>query len=405
MKQEKQTNDSSMSLSKQRKLQRQKEIQQKKRQDKINKIIGILVIVAIIVGIGSYVGYKVYRKATKIVASDDYSKYIADNGFIDGVTATSAIKLADYKNITVPLSEIEYSDESVEADIQKKLEENKTLDKKTTAAIADGDKVNIDYIGSVDGVEFEGGNSNGEGSDLEIGSGSFIDDFEQQLIGHKVGDNVTVEVTFPADYSQNPDLAGKDAVFQVTVNGIYVTPEFTDAFVKEKLSDFASTTDEYRTYLKDTNYNTNLEKWISDYLVKETTVNSYPKEYTSHLAATMKNSDYSYYESMKAYFANYSADYANSSFEDYMGMSEVAYDKKLKTTAKENAKANLIYQAILENEGVTVTLDECKAYLLDNGSTEDQIKTQLEQYGTGYLVQRMVQIKALEIVKGLVTVQ
>ena len=106
MKQEKQTNDSSMSLSKQRKLQRQKEIQQKKRQDKINKIIGILVIVAIIVGIGSYVGYKVYRKATKIVASDDYSKYIADNGFIDGVTDTSAIKLADYKNITVPLSEI-----------------------------------------------------------------------------------------------------------------------------------------------------------------------------------------------------------------------------------------------------------------------------------------------------------
>lgn len=88
-----------------------------------------------------------------------------------------------------------------------------------------------------------------------------------------------------------------------------------------------------------------------------------------------------------------------------MGMSETAYDKKLKTTAKENAKANLIYQAILENEGVTVTLDECKAYLLDNGSTEDQIKTQLEQYGTGYLVQRMVQIKALEIVKGLVTVQ
>lgn len=405
MKQEKQTNDSSMSLSKQRKLQRQKEIQQKKRQDKINKIIGILVIVAIIVGICSYVGYKVYRKATKIVASDDYSKYIADNGFIDGVTATSAIKLADYKNITVPLSEIEYSDESVEADIQKKLEENKTLDKKATAAIADGDKVNIDYVGSVDGVEFEGGNSNGEGSDLEIGSGSFIDDFEQQLIGHKVGDNVTVEVTFPADYSQNPDLAGKDAVFQVTVNGIYVTPEFTDAFVKEKLSDYASTTDEYRTYLKDTNYNTNLEKWISDYLVKETTVNSYPKEYTSHLAATMKNSDYSYYESMKAYFANYSADYANSSFEDNMGMSEVAYDKKLKTTAKENAKANLIYQAILENEGVSVTLDECKAYLLDNGSTEDQIKTQLEQYGTGYLVQRMVQIKALEIVKELVTIQ
>lgn len=405
MKQEKQKIDSSMSLSKQRKLQRQKEIQHKKRQDKINKIIGICLIVAIIVGIGSFIGYKVYRNATKIVASADYSKYIADNGFIDGVTATSSIDLADYKNITVPLSEVEYSDESVEADIQKQLEDHKALDKETTAAIADGDKVNIDYVGTVDGVEFEGGNTNGEGYDLEIGSNSFIDDFEQQLIGHKVGDNVTVEVTFPEDYSQNADLAGKDAVFQVTVNGIYVTPEFTDAFVKENLSDYATTTDEYRTYLKETNYNTNLEKWISDYLVKGTTVNTYPKEYTAHLAATMKNSDYSYYETMKSYFASYSADYANSSFKDYMGMSEVAYDKQLKTTAKENTKATLIYQAILENEGVTVTLDECKAYLLENGSTEDEINTQLEQYGTGYLVQRMVQIKALEIVKGLVTVQ
>lgn len=405
MKQEKQKIDSSMSLSKQRKLQRQKEIQQKKRQDKINKIIGICVIVAIIVGIGSFVGYKVYRNATKVVASADYSKYIADNGFIDGVTATSAIDLADYKNITVPLSEVEYSDESVEADIQKQLEENKVLDKEATAAIADGDKVNIDYVGTVDGVEFEGGNSNGEGYDLEIGSGSFIDDFEEQLIGHKVGDDVTVEVTFPEDYSTNPDLAGKDAVFQVTVNGIYVTPEFTDEYVKENLSDYATTTDEYRTYLKETNYNTNLEKWISDYLVKETTVNSYPKEYTAQLAATMKNSDYSYYETMKAYFASYSADYANSSFEDYMGMSEAKYDEQLKTTAKENTKAALIYQAILENEGVTVTLDDCKAYLLENGSTEDEINTQLEQYGTGYLVQRMVQVKALEIVKGLVTVQ
>lgn len=405
MKKEKQTIDSSMSLSKQRKLQRQKEIQKQKRQAIINKIVGICVMVAIIVGVGSYVGYKIYRNATKIVASDDYSKYIADNGFIDGVTATSAIDLADYKNITVPLSEVEYSDESVEADIQKKLEDNKALDKETTAAIADGDKVNIDYVGSVDGVEFEGGNSNGEGYDLEIGSNSFIDDFEQQLIGHKVGDNFTIEVTFPEDYSQNPDLAGKDAEFEVTINGIYTTPEFTDAFVKEKLSDYASTTEEYRTYLKETNYNTNLEKWISDYLAKETTVNSYPKEYTDHLAATMKNTDYNSFKSMMSYFSSLSPEYANSTFEDYIGMSEAEYDKQLKSSAKDNAKANLIYQAILENEGVTVSLDDCKAYLLDNGSTEEEINAQLEQYGTGYLVQRMVQIKALEIVKGLVTVQ
>jgi trigger factor len=402
MKQEKQKNDSSMSLSKQRKLERKKEIQRRKRQKKINAIISACVAVALVIAVGSYVGYKVYRNVTKVVASDDYSKYIADNGFIDGVTATSAIKLADYKNITVPLSEVEYSDESVEKDIQTQLENNKTLDKETTAAIADGDKVNIDYVGTVDGVEFEGGNTDGKGTDLTIGSNSYVDDFEQQLIGHKVGDNVTVEVTFPENYSQNADLAGKDAVFQVTVNGIYVTPEFTDEFVKEKLSDYASTTDEYRKYLKDKNYNTNLEKWISDYLVKETTVTSYPKKYTAQVAATTKSLDHSYFESMKAYFSSYNSNY---SFKDFIGMSESKYDKQLKTTAKETTKKELIYQAILETEGVTVSLDDYKQSQLDNGSTEEQINSQVELYGTGYLVQKMVQTKALEIVKGLVTVK
>ncbi len=84
-----------------------------------------------------------------------------------------------------------------------------------------GDKVNIDYVGSVDGVEFSGGNTRGNGADLIIGSHMYIDDFEEQLIGHKAGDEVDVEVTFPEVYKNNPDLAGKDALFKVTINGIY----------------------------------------------------------------------------------------------------------------------------------------------------------------------------------------
>ncbi|WP_455716045.1 trigger factor [Anaerosporobacter sp.] len=402
MKQEKQKTDPSMSLSKQRKLERKKAIERQKRQKKINAVISVCVAVALVVAVGSYVGYKVYRNVTKVVASDNYSKYLADNGFIDGVTATSAIDLADYKNITVPLSEVEYSDESVENDIQTQLESNKTLDKETTAAIADGDEVNIDYVGTVDGVEFEGGNTQGNGSDLTIGSGDYIDDFEDQLIGHKAGDEVTVEVTFPEEYSQNPDLAGKDAVFQVTVNGIYVVPELTDEYVKENFSNYASTADEYRKYIKDKNYNTNLDKWINDYLVKETTVNSYPEDYTAQVAATNKSLDYAYFEQMQTYLASYSSDY---SFEKFIGMSEAKYDKQLKATAKENTKEDLIYQAILETEGVTVSLDDYKQYLLDNGTSEEDFESQVETYGTGYLVNNMVKIKALEIVKGLTTVQ
>lgn len=98
--------------------------------------------------------------------------------------------------------------------------EEKELQKDTALEIEDGDKVNIDYVGTVDGVEFEGGNTEGNGADLTIGSGSYIDDFEDQLIGAHPGDTVTVNVTFPEDYG-NDELNGKDAVFTVTVNGIY----------------------------------------------------------------------------------------------------------------------------------------------------------------------------------------
>ena len=89
----------------------------------------------------------------------------------------------------------------------------------TSLVVADGDTVNIDYVGTVDGVEFDGGSTNGAGTDLVIGSGSYIDDFEEQLIGAHPGDTVEVNVTFPDDYTA--DLAGQDAVFTVTINGIY----------------------------------------------------------------------------------------------------------------------------------------------------------------------------------------
>ena len=87
--------------------------------------------------------------------------------------------------------------------------------------VEDGDTVNIDYVGSVDGVEFEGGSTRGQGTDLVIGSGSYIDDFEEQLIGAHPGDEVDVYATFPDPYNNNPDLSGKEALFEVTINGIY----------------------------------------------------------------------------------------------------------------------------------------------------------------------------------------
>ena len=95
-----------------------------------------------------------------------------------------------------------------------------TLSTDSSLTVEDGDTVNIDYVGSIDGVEFDGGSTNGQGTDLTIGSGLYIDDFEEQLIGSHPGDTVDVNVTFPEDYSSQ-DLQGKDALFVVTINGIY----------------------------------------------------------------------------------------------------------------------------------------------------------------------------------------
>ena len=94
-----------------------------------------------------------------------------------------------------------------------------SLQTDTSLTIEDGDTVNIDYVGSIDGVEFEGGNTKGNGADLVIGH-TYIDDFEEQLIGHHPGDSVDVTVTFPEDYGKD-ELNGKEALFKVTINGIY----------------------------------------------------------------------------------------------------------------------------------------------------------------------------------------
>ena len=98
--------------------------------------------------------------------------------------------------------------------------ETGTLLTDSSLEIKDGDTVNIDYVGSIDGVEFSGGNTQGAGADLTIGSGKYIDDFEEQLIGAHPGDEVDVYATFPENYG-NEQLNGKEALFKVVVNGIY----------------------------------------------------------------------------------------------------------------------------------------------------------------------------------------
>lgn len=96
----------------------------------------------------------------------------------------------------------------------------KTLDRTAGVEVKSGDTVNIDYTGTIDGEAFDGGSTDGQGTDLVLGSGTYIDGFEDGIIGHKVGETFDISVTFPENYGVD-SLNGKDAVFSVTINGVY----------------------------------------------------------------------------------------------------------------------------------------------------------------------------------------
>lgn len=176
-----------------RKLAQQRRAQERKKQEKVRKlkkflawfIPGILILLLVIVLVAD---------AVRNSGSED----------------------AQETETTESTSEDGSSEDSQESDASG----SSTLSTDTSLTVEDGDTVNIDYVGSVDGVEFDGGSTNGQGTDLTIGSELYIDDFEEQLIGSHPGDTVEVNVTFPDDYSSE-DLQGQDALFEVTINGIY----------------------------------------------------------------------------------------------------------------------------------------------------------------------------------------
>lgn len=302
--------------------------------------------------------------AIRTASSSDYSAGLTADGKIENTDVLSMLDLVDYENITVPEDEVKVTEEEIDEEINSTLDSYKELNTDPDVEIVDGDEVNIDYVGTVDGVEFEGGNSGGEGYDLTIGSGLFIDDFEEQLIGHKAGEDVTVEVTFPDDYD-NEDVAGKDAVFAVTVNGIMTVPELTDEFVENNLaeSEEVSTAAAYRAKIEDNFYKKNLEEFLTNYVLENSTVNSYPKGYLKNMKGLNKYFD------------------GNGDIED-----EIEYEKELTERAKEDVKEAMVYQAIFESAGLTIDMD---AYYnkLNEDNGEDYADNLKESYGEGYLAQ------------------
>lgn len=191
------------------------------------------------------------------LADFSFSDAFDENGYLKGVTATDYVTLPDdYADITISADLGQVSDDDINDYIDSNVLSNfATTNEVKDRAAADGDTVNIDYVGRIDGVAFDGGDTKGNGADLTLGSGTYIDDFEDQIVGHTPGETFDVTVTFPEDYG-NEDLNGKEAVFETTLNYIKesVTPELTDDWVKENLGESMSlnSVDELKAFVKST---------------------------------------------------------------------------------------------------------------------------------------------------------
>ena len=374
-----------MSASKAKRERAKDEREQAKRSASINKAIGIGIVVVIAALIGAAFGRSWYIEKNKTVASTDYSAMLNDDGTIKDVNVTDYVKTFDVNAVKLAKADVEYTDEKMQEDINAQLENHRVLNADTALAVKDGDVVNIDYVGTIDGTEFDGGSA--QGYDLTIGSGSFIDNFEQQLIGTHPADQVTVNVTFPEEYANNPVLAGKAAAFAVTVNGIQELPEFNDEFVKTNLADYAQTAEEYRQYLKDTNYKNNLATAVSKYITDNISADNYPADYLKHLKSLQMTLDEEEFNYMAQMYAQYGMNFSYGSVMEYKGAANTEeYEKVLEDEAKKFCLNNMAYQDLAAKAGIAITDEDYEAFKTENSVTEEIETT----YGRPYLIQQYI---------------
>ena len=239
-----------------------------------------------------------------------YSDGLDANGYRTGITAQDYVTLPDnVAALPIKKADVTPSDSDVQARIDSLLSQYSTTQAVTDRAAQNGDVVNIDYSGTVDGVAFNGGTY--QGYDLTLGSGSFIAGFEDQIVGHNTGDTFDVTVTFPDGYDASTDsdgntveLSGKEAVFRVTVNSISepVTPELTDEWVDSTFGtgDDVHTVEALRTYFSDALYDQNLEDAIMDSLLDNAAFQDLPSEVPGYYACMFLN----YYYQLASYYSS-----------------------------------------------------------------------------------------------------
>lgn len=321
----------------------------------------------------------------------DYSAGFTDDGIMADIVAADYTEIPEADFLTFNLVDIELTDQEIDDLIDTMMQDNFS-EASTEKEVEDGDTVNIDYVGSVDGVEFDGGNTQGQGTDVTIGVTSYIDDFLEQLIGHKPGETIDVNVTFPDPYPNNPDLAGKDALFVTTINHVMTVPELDDEFVAENaeklntywtaedISDVAS----LRQTIYDQGLDYNLESAIYEKLYSDAEVTEVPESVREIAKNQIACQLYSYY---------------GMTWENYVEQSGLP-EEEINAMLDSNAKLCLIYQAIVEQEGLSVTEDDIREY-----TGEETYDQAIDMYGRGYIAQHLLYADAMAYLKEIAVVK
>lgn len=313
------------------------------------------------------------------------------------------VKLCDLTGITVETSpKLTVDEDMVNSQIDY-LRKNYLTE--TEDAAKEGDTVNIDFVGKMNGEVFNGGS--GTGYDLVLGSGSFIDGFEDQLIGAKKGEKLEVNVTFPESYPNNPDLAGKPAVFDVTVNKVSTMPELTDQWVKEhaedmgsKASDVASFRVEQQALLQaqvDYQYNNTIQQDALQQIVdtSEITVSDAMQKYAEDYVISQEVSTAKQYGHGLADMLN------------MYGMSVDDFKEEISSYATDYAKQRMVVAAIANEQGIKSSdqlIDELAVELSGLAGKELNKIQLIEQYGGDAVKDEAVNKAVLDYVQTQVKV-
>ena len=275
------------------------------------------------------------------------------------VTVEPEVTLGKYEGIEVPYSEREVTDETVDAEIERMRKRNSSLENVEDRPVQDGDTAVIDYEGFKDGVAFDGGK--GENYSLKIGSNTFIPGFEEQIIGHSIGEEFAIEVTFPEDYHAE-ELKGAPVTFNVKLHNIKEekVPELDDEFVKD-VSEFdtlAELKDDIRKNQKESAEKDAKNAFLND------VVEAVSEQATVEVPEVMVDNE------AKSMMEEQSARMSQQGIEldvylKYIGQTAEEFCEGLKPMAAKRVRANLVIDAVAKAENVEATAEEYDKELQD----------------------------------------